>query len=90
MAAASASAQWSGRGSCSRWSSALTMYWTWPFSAAPVPATACLICMGVYSPMTRSHDEHATRAAPRAWAVAMALWVFAQRKTSSTATSWGP
>ena len=65
------------------------MYCTCCFSAAPVPATACLICMGVYSPISSPQEAQATRAAPRAWAVAMALWAFEQKKISSMATSWG-
>ena len=65
------------------------MYCTWCLSAVPVPTTACLICMGVYSPVSRPQLAHATRAAPRAWAVFTALFVFAARNISSMATSVG-
>ena len=78
-AAASASAAWSGRGSWSSPRMLLTMYATCRLSAAPVPTTACLICMGVYSPTLRPADEQATMAAPRAWAVAMADLVFSPK-----------
>ena len=89
-AAASASAAWSGRGSWSSASTLRTMYMTWRLSAAPVPTTACLICMGVYSPTESPAFAHATMAAPRAWAVATADLTFSPKYTVSMASSVGP
>ena len=63
------------------------MYMTWYLSALPVPTTACLICMGVYSPTVRPPWAQATIAAPRAWAVAIAERSFWPKKIFSIA-SW--
>ena len=89
MAAANASAAWSGLGTESSESSWLTMYCTCSLSAVPVPTTASLIWRGVNSPTLRFPSAQATSAAPRAWPVANAAVMFCPNHTVSIPTHVG-
>src|SRR5690606_38552033 len=66
IASASASAASSGFGMSGSPSSSRTISCTCHFSALPYPATACLICIGVYSSMTSPFWTAASMMTPRA------------------------
>ena len=89
MAAANASAAWSGSGMRSSESRWRTMYCTWSFSAEPSPTTASFIWRGVYSPTARPPSAQATSAAPRAWPVAKAAVTFWPNQTVSMPDAFG-
>ena len=56
-----------------------TIYVTWALSADPVPTTACLICMGVYSPTSTLHREQADERRPARMRVGIAERTFAPK-----------
>ena len=66
-----------------------TMCWTWDFSAPPLPTTASLTDLGLYSCTWTPALSPAQRTAPRAWPSLRAAVGSRAKMSCSTAISWG-
>ena len=89
MASASASAASAGLGGASSRRMRVTMAPTWALSARPLPDTAALTSLGVWSAIGSPRRAATTIAMPLAWAVPMIVLESERAKTRSIATASG-